>query len=506
MGFTPRERKRWGNRRLNKLAALPGLAAWKQAGGDLASAQMRAFPFNGVVSKLAVSGIPLSPALTASRTSGPAPLAVQFDAIATVSSAVADAFRSVRYTFDFGDPGSGTFAVDGSSRNSEQGGPLAWHVFETPGTYSVTVTADDGASTAQKVVTITVEDPDAVYAGAATICVDPAGTTGWGPAGAAYSTSIPPTSSWGGKRIVLKRGSDFTSAGSFSVMGAADWQVVAGGTGAPPIVSSISIGVDRPAADFSVWPDRCVIADLACTNGYRLGGMGSHHLALRCSTGSSTYEVDMGWSTYYMFGDQYQQLPIGDWQVPKFHLNAECSFPGSKDSQAYNMFVPADSEFGFLGCQFGSVMYHNLRIAQGHKFFIAHNSFAGDSYNGSYHCLKVHGGDLTEYAEPLSAAEQLWASRYGVIQKNVFGSATCPYAWLLAACPENDTSAEGVEDILVLDNTFVRSIDGQRDIVPGGRRITTEGNTVQGGALSWSTGHEAALPAEWQGPYYTSRV
>lgn len=507
MGFTPRETKRWGNRRLNRLQALPQLGAWQQAGGDLASPRMRAFPFNAAVSEVATAAPPgLTPALVASRLSGPAPLAVMFDALGSVSSSVQDAFRQIEYTFDFGDSGSGTYPIDGASRNVEQGGPLAWHVFETPGDHEVTLTADDGTSVAQISVTVTVLDPDVVYAGEATVCVDPAGSTGWGPAGAAYTTAIPATSTWGGKRIMLKRGADFSSAGSLSVMQAADWQVVAGGSGAAPTVSSISIGVERPPADFAVWPDRCVIADLACANGFRLGGMGSHHLALRCSVASSVYETDMGWSDYYMFGDQYQQLPIASWQVPKFHLLAECSFPGSKDSQAYNLFVGADSHFGVVGCQLGSVMYHNMRVAEAHKFVIAHNGLPGDSYSGIYHCLKVHGGDLTEYAEPLGADARLWASRYGVIQNNVFGSATCPYAWLVAVSPENDQSAEGAEDILLLNNTFVRSVDGQTDVVAGGRRITMIGNTTTGGTWGWSRGHEASLPAEWVGPYYTSRT
>lgn len=453
------------------------------------------------------SAATVTPALAASRVSGPAPLAVMFDAMGTTSTAVADTFRQVLYTFDFGDPSSGTYSLtDGASKNVEAGGPLAWHVFETPGTYTVTVVTNDGTSSSQKTMAITVQDPNVVYAGASTICVDPAGSTGWGPAGATYATAIPATSTWNNTRIMLKRGADFSAAGQLLVMQAANWQVVAGGTGAPPIVDSIAIGTDRPPADFSIWPDNCVIADLACSNGFRLGGMGSHHLALRCSVSSSVYETDMGWSTYYMFGDQYQQLPIASWQVPKFHLCADCSFPGSKDSQGYNLFVPADSGLGVIGCHLGASMYHNMRITQAYKFALAHNQMDGDCYSGTYHCLKVHGGDLTEYAEPLAASEQLWASRYGVVQHNIFGSAACPYAWLTAFCPENDTSAEGVEDVLVLNNTFIRSQTGQIDVAPGGKRISMIGNVTTGGTWNFSPGHEAALPVEWRGPYYTSRT
>lgn len=446
------------------------------------------------------------PSLVPSLSTGPAPLAVQFDATLTTSSSVSDTFRQVLYTFSFGDTGSGTYTTTGNSKNTESGGPLCWHVFETPGTYTVTVVANDGVSSAQTTVIITVQDPNTVFSGTATICVDPAGSTGWGPIGASYTTSIPATSTWSNKRIMLKRGSDFTSTGGLLVMQANNWQVVAGGTGAAPIIDSISIGTDRPPADFSIWPDNCTISDLSCTNGFRLGGMGKHHLALRCSTGTSLYENDVGWSMYYMFDDPYQLLPITSWQVPKYHLIADCSFPGSKTNQGYNLFVTADSNLGVIGSTFGSTIYHNMRIEQAYKFFISNNTMLGDGASDTYHTLKVHGGNLTEYAEPLTTASNLWASNYGVVQNNSFGSATCPFAWLTAFCPENDTSVEGVENVLVLNNTYYRSQVGQIDIIYGGKRITYINNTVSGGTLTVGTGHDAALPVEWQGPYYSSRA
>ncbi|MCR4305088.1 MAG: PKD domain-containing protein, partial [Gallionella sp.] len=113
--------------------------------------------------------------LVPARTSGVAPLAVFFDASATTDTGVTTRpFHDLEYTWSFDDPGSGTWANGAqpgvSSKNSATG-PVAAHVFETPGAYTVTLTAFDGANSATTNTTITVQDPDAVFAGTNTVCV-----------------------------------------------------------------------------------------------------------------------------------------------------------------------------------------------------------------------------------------------------------------------------------------------------------------------------------------------
>lgn len=115
--------------------------------------------------------------LAASRISGVAPLAVFFDASATVSTVFPTRpFHELGFSWNFGEstgPGIaawGRGARPGASRNVATG-PLAAHVFETPGTYNVCVTVTDGTNTADGVVVITVDDPDVVFAGTNTICV-----------------------------------------------------------------------------------------------------------------------------------------------------------------------------------------------------------------------------------------------------------------------------------------------------------------------------------------------
>ena len=133
-------------------------------------------------------------ALSASRTSGPAPLAVFFDATGTTSSdGTVNTWRQVGYSFNFGDS-EVNWSTTGNSKNVQRGGPLAAHVFESAGTYTVKVCARDSSGgsndgdTDQTSIEITVTDPDTVYSGTSTVCLSISGTFTGAPEGATQST------------------------------------------------------------------------------------------------------------------------------------------------------------------------------------------------------------------------------------------------------------------------------------------------------------------------------
>jgi hypothetical protein len=149
-------------------------------------------------------------AIQASRTSGVAPLAVSFDATGTTSTATTRPFHDVYYSWTYGDAGSGTWATNGKSKNHDTG-PLGGHVFETAGTYTVTLMVKDSTgATDTETVTINVSDPNTVFSGTNTICVSTSGNFTGAPTGAATVT----TTSWAtvvaqlgaGKRVLLRRG------------------------------------------------------------------------------------------------------------------------------------------------------------------------------------------------------------------------------------------------------------------------------------------------------------
>jgi len=471
------------------------------------SLNLRTLTLAAMMAVSAANAQDLKPSLVASRTIGTAPLFVHFDATATTSKNVPDPFRQVLYTFDYGDSAAGNWVTTGKARGIKAGGPIGAFVFERPGTYTVRMVANDGRHSDERRITITVLDPDIVYAGEATVCISTDGSTGWGPAGAAYVTGIPEKSTWNGKRLMFKRGQDFSSENAISVTGgAANFQLCASeGTDAKPILPAVGIGDSRPPAGTEIWPTNIALIDLNFPAGFSIGAAGQHHLALRCDAPNGT-QISFGWSIYYMFDDPYQYVPIDQWPVPKYHALVECTFPGDQATAYYNIFSDGCSHAAILGCTMEQAVYHNLRLTQAYKTLVADSAFKGQSPSSSYHCVKVHSGSLAPYAEPLTSGSKFWATRYVVAQHNIVGSAACTYAWLTAFCPQNPASEEGVQDVLVLGNTFIRSADGQVDVVMGGSRITTLDNTTQGGSFTTAVGHDEALPAGWKGPYYTSRA
>lgn len=116
----------------------------------------------------------INASLATARVSGVAPLYVNFDATGTTSTASTNPMHELLYAWNFGDSGAGNWVngVQSSgliSKNTDYG-PVTGHVYETPGTYTVNLTIMDGVNTATSSVTITVADPNTVYAGSNTIC------------------------------------------------------------------------------------------------------------------------------------------------------------------------------------------------------------------------------------------------------------------------------------------------------------------------------------------------
>jgi hypothetical protein len=202
------------------------------------SATFSAAPAGGIV----VSLVP-------SRTSGVAPLSVFFDASGTTDAGVTTRpFHDLEYTWSFGDSGSGTWANGAqpgvSSKNSATG-PVASHVFETPGTYTVSVTAFDGTDTATTTTSITVTDPDTVFSGIDTTCFSTSGAFADCPNGATHITTSDFLTAMGyqatSRRLLFRRGETFSATGSARITAAGPGIVGAFGTGSPPSISKSGV-------------------------------------------------------------------------------------------------------------------------------------------------------------------------------------------------------------------------------------------------------------------------
>jgi len=189
----------------------------------------------------------ITTSLVPSRVSGVAPLYVFFDATATTAQSTTRPFHELEHRWDFGDAASGSWTstpgMPNLSRNNDTG-PVAAHVFESPGTYTVSLTVLDGTGAATQSVQISVADPDTVFA-ANTLCVGnspPVAGSGGCPAGAAVLAS----SDFDGavnnniasrKRMLFRRGDTFTSSASAVINLNGPGLVGAFGSGAAPVVN-----------------------------------------------------------------------------------------------------------------------------------------------------------------------------------------------------------------------------------------------------------------------------
>jgi PKD repeat protein len=187
----------------------------------------------------------------------PAPLYVHFDATATQSSfSDDDPFVDLLYEWDFGDPQSGNWGTNGLPKNRAFGGVSA-HVYEKPGTYTITLKVTDraGASTSTT-RTVVVTDPDQFWNGK-TACVSATGNfTGCPTSGAALLTSADFDAAMnnrvaaGYRRILFRRGETFDSSEMWSTPpGATEALVSAFGTGAKPRIRILSSSTGFSAID-----------------------------------------------------------------------------------------------------------------------------------------------------------------------------------------------------------------------------------------------------------------
>lgn len=439
--------------------------------------------------------------LVASRTSGPAPLAVHFSAVGTTTSieGVTDPFRQLLYTFDYGDPGSGTWPISGGSKNSDASGPLGAHVFEAPGTYTVRCTGSRGGSSGYQEVTITVTDPATVYAGTNTVYISPSANYAGAPAGAELRTTTPPIAS--GKRYMLRRGESF---GALNIPhGVTGTQVVAAGSGAKPVLSSVSIGTGGQAPNDS-YPSDVSLVDLSVNGGITQTSAGRRFLFLRVDQ-PSTLEFNLNsaidyWSDPSRFG---LSMPY-----PGEYFLVDCVSAGNTSAAGItgHMFQSA-----VLGCDFKAATQHTIRFWSANQLLMAHNDISGPSGDGIRHALKLHAGDDGSLVGTTGtyAGAATFATRRCVIKSNVFSDTDDNNAFAVAVNPENGIVSQPLEDVIVEDNRFRVGPNRVADISLSGRRMTYINNTmlVGGGAANVSAPglHAEGLPAGWTGPYFSSR-
>jgi PKD repeat protein len=387
---------------------------------------------------------------TAHRTAGVAPLAVFFDTVNdSTTSAPTFAWASgvtqpsdmegSNWSWDFGDSTAGTWAQTGKSRNTATGYTAA-HVYETPGTYTVTLTVTDPAGTASdrytQTITVSAFKGSTFYAaaGARGNGLSPS-TPGSLSAGVAYLNA------GSGRRLLIRRGDTFNLGTSQYIISGAGPGIIdayADGTAGHTANDPVPVLTSNRTATGAViqiqandW--RVMNLDMRGPNATSFGASAvcynpglpiADMLVMRLKASG-------GWFVAFGSDDPYGST-VGTPEDRIFYVEVESS--GSYSMEGYL----GARRLALLGNYFHDTQAsHNFRSYQAHKAVLSNNKFSAPGISNR-HTLKLHSE-----ATGLGYAESRWIS----ITDNIFSAG--PYSsWNVSIGPENAQSDERVSHVI----------------------------------------------------------
>jgi len=431
-----------------------------------------------------------TPSSLASRTQGVAPLAVFFDAInvpgVTQPPEVNGRreYANFHYTWNFGDSTSGTWAVSGKSKNKADG-YVAAHVFETPGTYTVSLHVTDDAGVDEwHQVDIIVEDPNTIYAGGATICVSATGNFLGCPSGALHvtTTRFSDIAAYldDRRRILLRRGDSWSTSSQVNLNGMDGLTIGAYGTGTgkdargifsnAPVVDvtgSVYLFVASNLTDFRMM-------DITFTdsgnNGSAVFGMANtgheRHLFTRLKI--TGFNVPLGYGHWNTAG--HDQIALVDNDILR--------------GRTYDAYVGSE-RLMVMGNRFRDPgQSHVLRVWHAYKGVISHNEQSGSSATSTTgrHALKLHGPGSAKLVNPGVGEDLAHRTQWVIVSDNLIGDSG---PWPVAIGPQDAANDENLQDILVENNriypgygTQSASADVQWAIELNARYTTIRNNII----------------------------
>ena len=421
----------------------------------------------------------------ASQTSGPAPLPVTYDVTrdATITPPAnngsgSPAWETAIVSVNYGDGAAGTWTHTGLSKNTDrniQGG----HVYESVGTYtlSVDVIYSDG-STFTGEQTITVTDPEVVYAGVTFYADHTLGndTTGDGSIGNPWKTSDKlfdiVFASNGPRRGLLKKGETFVALAnkSYTTALVGPFHIGAYGSGANPIISKSSANEVLALGNGMTAGARIVDVDLSLAGTAAGWRTGSNCLFLRCDVA----DPESAWTTSSAHLEK------------QYTIIQECDITGQTDKGIYWQWGYRSA---ILGCHVttpdaGTGTNHCIRAYLSHSS-IKHNLFSGGSTGGSL--LKFVGWDDVG----LGGGHSTEAAEYTIIADNIAdGSHPLTLAQYFTFRPSNTSSVERIINC-VWERNYLKSAatTGSQQMMDGSCEYCTfRNNRLDGSAESGTTG------------------
>ena len=424
----------------------------------------------------AAAAAPLIPPahLIAGRSNGVAPLAVFFDASDTTSDVTAIPFHDLGYRWDFGDPGSGVWSTDGKSRNVATG-PVAAHVFESPGEYAVTLTVRDSAGTeAVREMMITVADPAVVFAGANTVCFSRDGDFSGAPAGALLVTTTEFKAVAAriatGKRLLLRRGQtwDVSSGVSLNVSGPGIFGAF--GAGNRPVLRALSNATAFALSAAVSRLDDWRIMDI------EVDGNSQSNSRAVAADGTVTRTLLLRLAAHDMRGAVLVADSILNYNNSQGYTNT-----------LHDQFAVVDATFThFIGGSGGNIMYiaaqrfallgsvlwdsenieHVLRTPWIATGVISHNDMRRQAVGK--HVVKMHAPPF--YGSGLGSNQ--YTERVLLSDNYFLGNAD----WTVAIGPSSSSDDARARDVIVERNFFVHNTNVQVGLLIWAREVTIRNN------------------------------
>lgn len=414
-----------------------------------------------------------SPMTTAHRTSGVAPLAVFFDAVDDVDSgslqqgggAPTFAWTSgvnqpsdregALYSWDFGDPYGGTWTLTtGKDRNTATGYTAA-HVFETPGTYTVTLDQTDTAGTLRRYTQeIVVTDPESQYATTTRYVASNGNDNNAGTLAAPYLTvakAMGDVASGAAKRVLFRRGDTFAVSTYYNITAAGPGHIGQyGASGNRPVLNVTYNGESNAFSPRGTGTDwRFVDLEFHGPGGqYATGPVGPPNepacadlLILRVKASSGTWNVSLGWGDSWAWGGAPPTYALHD---RIFVVACEVPSPvaGGANTGTYCLYC-GGRRVALLGnLATDSPASHVARLWMGHKAVVSQNHFL--RCNTQRHELKIHGAPAD------GRPDTRWLS----VTDNRFEGGS-QSQWHLAIGPQDDVSNENISHLQIERNWIV---------------------------------------------------
>lgn len=440
----------------------------------------------------------ITPSLVVNSLSGVAPLVVQFDATGTTGTGTTTPFHDFEYRWSFGDPwNTGDPGTKYWSNGARPGlleknyakGPVAGHVFEKPGTYTVTLTVFDGTTTATQTTNITVTDPDVVFAGKTT-CISADGDFTGAPVGATLVTSSDFTASLsaavaaGARRVLFKRGLSYSTSTYYIFNRTEPFILGAFGSGARPVVnltaSGYSVFIPNQAAKMD-----CRVMDLEIAgNGYSGGFMVQSMLPYPVPDARPDLTVCGGVSVIRCYAHDLSHL-----HTPTGHDNAvvDCEFLNCVNpSSAMPVYAQDCFRYFMAGnlLDSNSMGEYSTRYQGGTYGIISNNTFKRCGTGKTVFTLR---GDQTQTA---------YITQYHVISDNWFDGESCAgSANVLTISPQNGTRNEQIKDVIVERNYITAAIGMASMSLICARQVTVRNNLFR----NQSTGIGNFITLNWGG-------